>query len=273
LIKGCYERTGPDSVVITELPVGKWTMAYTKMLEEMMDGSVDKSGKKIPATIKDFTSLCTEVSVHFIVNFPKGALEDILSDQKDPDIDGVEKLLKLSTTIKTSNIHMFDENSKLKKFDDVDDLILTYYPVRLAAYQKRKDYLVAAMKQKMLVLSNKARYIEYNLIDKVDLRRKTAAAVDAMLESYQFDRVDNEYKYLTKMPMDSVTVENVDKLRKERDDTQRELEILIATTLEQMWLHELDVFETAYDMYKKERVELQLVVEEKPQQKKKATKK
>ena len=107
----------------------------------------------------------------------------------------------------------------------------------------------------------------------MDLRRKTAAAVDAMLESYQFDRVDNEYKYLVKMPMDSVTVENVDKLRKERDDTQRELEILIATTLEQMWLHELDVFETAYNMYKKERVELQLVVEEKPQQKKKATKK
>ncbi len=272
LIKGCYERSGPDSITITELPVGKWTMAYTKVLEEMMDGTVDKSGKKSPPIIKDFVSLCTEVNVHFIVNFPKGALDDILSDNKDPDIDGVEKLMKLTTTIKTSNIHMFDENSKLKKFDDVDDLILTYYPVRLAAYKKRKDYLVGAMQHKMLILSNKARYIEYTLVDKVDLRRKTADAVNALLEMHNFDRVEGDFKYLIKMPMDSVTVENVDRLRKERDDTQRELDALMATTLEQMWLNELDVFETAYNVYKKEREALQIVAEEKPQAKKKGKK-
>lgn len=259
LIKGKYVRTTSDTIEITELPVGKWTMAYTKMLEEMMDGSVDKSGKKIAPVIKEFVSLCTEVNVHFVVTFPKGKLEEILADKGADGIDGIEKLMKLTTTIKTSNIHMFDENCKLKKFEDVHELIRDYYPVRLAAYGKRKTHLVGEMQRRMLVLTNKARYIEFTLIDKIDLRRKNAEAVTKMLETHGFDKVDGDYKYLVKMPMDSVTTENVDRLRKERDDTQRELDVLIATTLEQMWLKELTELEKEYGIYKADREQLQQV--------------
>lgn len=271
LIKGKYERTGADTIEITELPVGKWTMAYTKMLEEMMDGTVDKSGKKIAPVIKDFVSLCTEVNVHFAVTFPKGKLDELIAN----DPEAIEKLMKLTTTIKTSNIHMFDENCKLKKFEDVNELIRDYYPVRLATYGKRKTYLVDAMRHKMMVLTNKARYIEYTLIDKIDLRRKSADAVIKMLEHNGFDKIDGDYKYLVKMPMDSVTIENVDRLRKERDDTQKELDILVATTLEQMWMKELDDLEKSYNEYKKERQQLQEAhhLEEKKVVKKKVVKK
>ena len=258
LIKGIYKKTGADSIEITELPIGRWTMAYTKMLEEMMDGSVDRTGKKSAPLIKDFTSLCTEVNVHFLVQFPKGKLDELMAAKDSEGIDGVEKLMKLSTTIKTSNIHMFDENCKLKKFENVHEIIRGYYPVRLAAYKKRKDHLVAAMQQRMLVLTNKARYIEFTLIDKIDLRRKNAEAVAKMMDNNGFDKLpEGGYNYLVKMPMDSVTVENVDRLRKERDDTQKELEILMATSLEEMWMRELDVLEKEYVGYKKERAELQ----------------
>ncbi len=261
LIKGVYNRLGTDTIEITELPVGKWSLDYTKMLEEMMDGSVDKNGKKSPPIIKDFVETCTDVTVHFTVTFPKGRLDELLAESKD-GIDGVEKLLKLTTTVKTSNIHMFDDSGKLKKFENVDDIILEYYPVRLAAYQRRKDYLVAELQHRMLILSNKAKYIEYNLIDKIDLRRKTADAVNAMLEQNGFDKIDGEYKYLVKMPMDSVTIENVDKLRKERDECKTELDVLIGTSLEQIWLQELDVLEREYAIYKSEREQLLLVESE-----------
>jgi DNA topoisomerase-2 len=227
--------------VITELPIGKWTMQYTKFLEELVDGTVDKDGKKIPPIIKDFTSLCTEVNVHFTVVFPRGKLAEI----------DVEKVLKLTTTVKTSNIHMFDDKCKLKKFENVDEIIREYYQVRLEAYKKRKAYLVDAMTKKMELLTNKAKYIEYTLIDKIDLRRKSADAVEEMLSKHAFVKIDGDYKYLVKMPMDSVTSENVEKLRRERDETLRELEVLKQTTLEQMWLSELDVLEAKYRDYKK----------------------
>lgn len=256
LIKGLYHKTGPDTIVITELPVGKWTMPYNKMLEDMMDGSVDKDGKKVPPVIKDFTNMSTEVAVNFTVVFPKGKLDELLL-VKDGDIDGVEKMMKLTTTVKTSNIHMFNDERKLKKYDDVAELIEDYYQVRLRAYGKRKEYLLDALARRAQMLTNKARYIEYNLNDKIDLRRKTADAVNALLEKHAFDKLDGDYKYLVKMPMDSVTVENVDKLRKERDDALKELETLRGTTLEQMWLQELATLETKYAQYKAKRQDIQ----------------
>jgi hypothetical protein len=61
------------------------------------------------------------------------------------------------------------------------------------------------------------------------------------------------------MPMDSVTEENVRQLMKEHDDTKRELEVLLATTLEQMWLGELEELDRQYDIYKKKRETIQNV--------------
>ena len=50
--------------------------------------------------------------------------------------------------------------------------------------------------------------------------------------------------------MDSVTQENVDRIMKDRDDAQHELEVLTKTTEQKMWTHELDVFEKNYKDFK-----------------------
>jgi DNA topoisomerase-2 len=81
-----------------------------------------------------------------------------------------------------------------------------------------------------------------------------------MLQTNSFDKIDGDYKYLVKMPMDSVTIENVDRLKKDRDDVMKELEVLRQTSLEQMWMRELDVLETKYVQYKKIREDLQNAV-------------
>jgi DNA topoisomerase-2 len=186
-------------------------------------------------------------------DLPKGKLDELIAN----DPEAIEKLMKLTTTIKTSNIHMFDDQCKLKKFEDVHELIRDYYPVRLATYGKRKTHLVDELQRRLMILSNKARYIERTLVDAIDLRRKSADAVTKMLENDGFDRVDGDYKYLVKMPMDSVTIENVDRLRKERDGTQHDLDVLVGTTLEQMWMNELNDLEKVYMEYKKDREQLQ----------------
>lgn len=61
-----------------------------------------------------------------------------------------------------------------------------------------------------------------------------------MLEGFRYDKIDGDYKYLIKMPMDSVTEEHVAKIVQEKADTERELEVLLATTVEQIWLRELE---------------------------------
>jgi len=250
-IRGIYERhDSEDKVRITELPIGTWTMPYITFLEGLVDGGVDKTGKKIPPTIKDFKSNSTEVAVDITVQFPKG----VLSTMSD---DAVEKTLKLATSVSTSNMHMFNAECKLHKYESVAEIIDDFYGVRLSTYGKRKANQVQVMEQKLVKLSNRAKYILGNLDGSIDLRRKTNETVVSLLESKGFDRLDGDYKYLTKMPMDSVTQENVDAIMKEKTDTEAALETLKATSCETMWMRELVNFEAEYGKYKLQREAIQ----------------
>lgn len=257
LIKGIYEKLGEDKIRIKELPVGTWTMPYTSFLESLMDGTTDKAGKKIPPSIKDFTSLCTEVTVDITVIFPKGRLQELESALDANGCNGVEKLLKLVTTESTTNMHMFTSEIKLHKYACVEEIIDGFYGVRMDTYAKRKAYLVKDMEKKLVRLSNRARYIQETLKGTIDLRRKTAEQVTTLLTSMDFIKIDDDFKYLIKMPMDSVTQENVDSIMKEKTNTETELDVLKATTLEKMWLQELGTLETQYDLYKKHREHIQ----------------
>jgi DNA topoisomerase-2 len=257
LIQGCYEKVAEDKIRITELPVGTWTMPYVSFLESLVDGQVDKAGKKSAPVIKDFTSVSTEVSVDIVVTFPKDRLRELETMAEDYGCNGVHKLLKLTTTVSTTNMHMFDAKLKLHKYDSVEEIIDDFYGMRLNMYQKRKDYLVVDMEKKLVKLSNRARYIQLTLDGTVDLRRKTAVQVTDLLSGLKFAALDGDYKYLIKMTMDSVTSENVAAILKEKADTEMQLETLKATTLEKMWLSELQMLEVQYEIYKGRREKLQ----------------
>jgi DNA topoisomerase-2 len=250
-IKGTYERQdAEDKVRITELPIGSWTMPYVTFLEGLVDGGVDKTGKKIAPVLKDFKSNSTEVAVDITVQFPKGTLAT-MSD------DALEKTLKLATSVSTSNMHMFNAECKLHKYESVAEIIDEFYGVRLETYAKRKANQVKVMEQKLVKLSNRAKYIMGNLNDTIDLRRKTNETVVSLLESKGFDRIDGDYKYLIKMPMDSVTKENVEAILKEKADTEEALDVLKTTSCETMWMRELVNFETEYGKYKMAREAIQ----------------
>jgi DNA topoisomerase-2 len=244
LIKGLYEKVGEDKIRITELPVGTWTMPYTSFLETLMDGTqTDKAGKKIAPAIKDFTSVCTEVTIDFTVVFNKGRLAELEMAVDANGCNGLEKLLKLFTTVSTTNMHMFNSECKLHKYTSVEEIIDDFYGVRMETYRKRKNALVLEMEQKLVKLSNRARYIQDTLKGTIDLRRKTTAQVNELLTTMQFTMIDGDFKYLIKMPMDSVTDENVAAIMKEKADTETELATLRGTTLEAMWLRELEALE------------------------------
>jgi len=257
LIKGLYEKVGEDKIRITELPIETATMPYTTFLEGLLDGGVDKNGKKVTAQIKDMVSLCTEVSVDFTVTFPKGKLTELETQIDANGINGVEKLLKLTTSISTTNMHMFDHNKRLHKYKSVEEIIDAFYGVRIEMYGKRKAYLVDEYKMRLSKLSNRARYIQETLNGTIDLRKKKSNEVQDLLESKKYDKHENKYDYLIKMPMDSVTEENIEHIMKERDNAKQELDTLMAKTLETIWLEELNTLEKEYDKYKVKREQIQ----------------
>ena len=261
LIRGKYLKLDDDRIRITELPIGSWTMPYITFLEGLMDGATDKNGKKILPTIKDMISTCTEVCVDIVVVFPKGKLQElettIDSTVTTCPINGIEKLLKLTTTVLTTNMHLFNHRCCLHKYGSVNEIIDEFYEVRMETYQKRKDAMILNLGQILCKLSNRAKYILENIEGTIDLRRKNAVYVNELLTNKKYDTIDGDFKYLTKMPMDSVTEENVANILKEKANMEAELANLIATPLTRIWMEELVALEKDYGVYKLYREKIQ----------------
>jgi DNA topoisomerase-2 len=262
LIKGCYEKLGVDKIKVTELPVGYWTEDFKELLENLIEPGVDKDGKKITAIVKDYDDMSKDTNVDFTISFVKGKLDELEAVKLDHNCNGVDKLLKLFTTNTTSNMHLFDAEDKLKKYEKVDTIIDDYYETRLKLYQTRKDYMIKALEKELLLLSNKSKYITEILDGTIDLRKKTSEQVSTMLKEKGYHMIDKDnseggdFKYLTRMPMDSVTEENVNKLNKEHESKQTELLSVKNTTIYKMWLNELELLKEQYLEYKENRERL-----------------
>ena len=160
----------------------------------------------------------------------------------------LEKILGLYTTQSTTNMNLFDAHEKLKKYANIYDIIDDYYVERLEMYSKRKAAILAQLSNELRVLSNRAKYIQEILDDKLDMRRKTKDVVFELLKTRGYEHIegDDEYRYLLKMPMDSVTEENVTKLLAERDTTRIAHTKLYETSIQHLWCKDLDELEQEY---------------------------
>ena len=256
LFKGKYEKMDTDKIKVTELPVGYWTEDFKELLNELQnDSDKDKDGKKVASIVKDVFENYTDTTVEFIISFSKGKLQELESVKCDNGSNGLEKLLKLYSTSSTTNMNLFTSEDKLKKYDSVEEIIDDYFDIRLEYYEDRKDFMIESLEKELMILSNKAKYIQELLDGTIDLRKKKKQEIIDMIKDKEYDAIesDEEFKYLVKMPMDSVSEENVEKLLKEHHAKQDELERINSTTIETMWLSELEILEHEYQEYQKER--------------------
>jgi DNA topoisomerase-2 len=257
LIKGTYEIIADRKVRITELPIGTWTDDYKEFLEKLMEtpAASDKdkaTGGGIPV-LKEYTDMSTDSVVDITVTFhpsyphtPKD-LQAVVVDA-DAGTNKLEKLLGLFTTQSTTNMNLFDAHEKLRKYATIYEIIEDYYVERLALYAKRKAAMLAQLANELRVLTNRARYIQEVLDDKLELRRQTKEAVFTKMTAHGYEHIegDTEFKYLLKMPMDSVTDENVRHLLSERDSKRAQHQGLTDTTIQALWTRDLDELETEY---------------------------
>jgi DNA topoisomerase-2 len=270
LIKGCYTILDDKKIRITELPVGTWTEDYKKFIEQLIEpvakkSSGDAAGGSASASaaasaiqlVKDYNDMSTDT----IVDITLTMMPNIIATYRDKVVEHgctmLEKCLGLYTTQSTTNMNMFDANEKLKKYNTPEEIVDDYYPVRIEYYQKRKTYLLDTLRKELLVLSNRARYIGEILDDTIDLRRKTTAMMVQILKDRNYDVQQGDddgdlvagYKYLLKLPMDSVSEENVEKLRTEKEKKEKELAHLESKTTENLWQDDLAELEEEYKKF------------------------
>jgi DNA topoisomerase-2 len=211
---GVYEIKG-KTVVVSELPVGTWTNEYKEYLETLIE-------KKI---VTDFREKHDEKNVNF---------EIVFTNDVDP------KILKLESTIRTTNMHAFDPAGKIRKYDSPLDIIADWFSTRKEFYVKRKEDMLKDLKARVLVAQNKSRFINSVNDGSLVITRRAEDDVVKDLKKMKFDRVDGSYEYLLGMKISSLTKERAEKLRAEAVALEEELVVLENTTTESMWVNDID---------------------------------
>ena len=87
ICSGKIERVDDTNLLITELPVKKWTQPHKEMLEAMLVGD----GKK-PAEIRDLRENHTETTVSFTITADKENIDKWEADNKGKGLEGKFKL-------------------------------------------------------------------------------------------------------------------------------------------------------------------------------------
>ena len=123
--------------------------------------------------MKGYREYHTEESVHFIITLTRKKMEDI--NKKE---GGFMKLFKLEETINTSNMHLFNEQGRIQKYDTVEDVLNDYYPIRREMYKKRKKYLLQSMNIKLNKLANKAKFLEMVSNGEIVLIKRTKKEIE-----------------------------------------------------------------------------------------------
>jgi DNA topoisomerase-2 len=206
-----------NKVEITELPIGTWNEDYILHLEKLVD----------EGTLKEYKDLSTDKEVLIKVT---------LQTEQDPE--DLCKTLKLYTYLSTNNMNLFNQHEKLVHYNQVHEICDAFIEVRLPYYQVRKDYLLEALKEEIVLLSNKYKYITELLEETIDLRRKTTDEIRELLRKKGYAPLD-DFRYLIKMSMDSVCKENVETLKRQFQEKELEHKQISETTIEAMWKKEL----------------------------------
>jgi len=221
-IKGKY-TINKNIMEITELPVGTWTAKYKEWLDECTE--------VLGNTIKEYADLSANDDVRIIITFSK--------DLTGISTETIYSEMKLTSSVSTANMHLFDGNDVLEKYDTVEDILLAYAPIRIKAYGDRKQSQIQKIQQALMVASNKVRYIEANIDGSITLKHKTKNQIVELLQNQTFDLVDDSFDYLLNMTMLSVSVEQVDKLNENKLKLQNELDILMSKNEFDLWKHDL----------------------------------
>lgn len=141
---------GENKIEITELPVATWTQNFKEnTLEPLLNGN-----DKQKAIVTDYKEYHTDTTVRFVITLAADEFRKL--ERED---SGFHRVFKLTSSISLTQMHAFDSNNCLRRYENVNVILREFYDLRLEYYQKRKDYLQGMLEAETSLLSNQARFI------------------------------------------------------------------------------------------------------------------
>jgi len=212
--RGTYNTLAKDTVEITELPIGTWTNDYKEFIDGML----------VNNEIKGYENHSTETDVRFVIKL-------------NVDSNICEKKFKLTSTINTTNMHLFDANKQIQLYESPEAIVADFVKLRLKYYTARKEHLLKTWNASLGELSEKYRFIQLVMDDKVMVFRKTRHEIIAQLRTHGFEK--NADETLLGIKISAFTSESLSVLETRIAEFRSMIHKLTDKTPSQMWSSDL----------------------------------
>ena len=201
LTVGCWNKTGTNSIVITELPIGTWTDDYIEFLKKL-----ETEGK-----IMRYDDYSSEKTIKINVLFDRGVLDAFEESEAE---NALESFLKLTGTLNATNMHVISPSGEIRNMREPVDILLEFYRVRSHFYKLRYDYLVKRTNHEILMAESKIKFIKAVSSGKLNMMKmKRDEIIEHLRGNGYYDT--NNFSYLLDMRMVSMSEEKVAALRAE----------------------------------------------------------
>jgi DNA topoisomerase-2 len=223
---GVWNRGSPTSIEVTELPIGKWTQTYKEFLESLLETN----------EIIDYKNNCDDTKISFKIVMQKTIIDDLITKNE------LVKKLKLTSSINTSNMHVFDADCKIRKISCPEEIIYRFYKVRSTHFVKRKKYLIDTLSAELKIFDSKVKFIKYVISEKIVVFNKKKADIISQIEKVgDIGKVNDSYDYLLELKLWTLTQERIAELIAKMEALADKLENVKKTSTAQMWTSELDL--------------------------------
>ena len=261
ITKGLYTfNDAQKSITLTELPVGTWTKDYKTYLDtfctasskEEMPLAFGGDGQQI---LKSFDDLYTDEEVKFVLFLSEDYYEDCKAHPDD-----FEKRFRLTSSWRTSNMVAFDADMKIVKYSSPGSIAEAFYHPRLSAYEARRIKEMERLRAEAVETDAKARFIRAVLEGSLELRRASDEEIVSSLKAHSLPALSGDpesidgYEYLLRLRMDRVKANAIIEAEESVKKALAAVELLENTTASELWLKELDDFESGWVTMMKARV-------------------
>ena len=233
---GKYKIVNETTIHITELPIGTWTQDYLEFLSQSIEEQ---------KLISDYENNSGNHNIDIKVHFINSELQKLIKSNT------LEKRLKLISIIKTSNMHLY-KNNVITKYQNANMILKDYIDIRMEIYNKRKKYNIKILDNELSLLKYRKQFIEQVISkDIVIERKKKSEIIDRLVElKYPELSISLENKisfdYITNLPLFSLTLEKIEEFNKDYNDKLSELTLYKNTTVQQLWINEIENLEKVY---------------------------
>jgi DNA topoisomerase-2 len=219
---GIINKVNNNTLIITELPLNKWTCSHKVFLESLLESGF----------INSFKENHTDTTVHFTIDISEKNM--VVAENK-----GLDNFFKLNSSISLSNMVLFNKNNILQKYSSAIEILKVFYSIRLELYSIRKKYIMSKLTNELKILHNKTRFITEIIDGKLNFNNLKKKDVISLLVEKKYDTFNESFEYLLTMSLWSLTQEKVEQVSNEFERKKEYLIIITETSIKQMWLKDL----------------------------------